>query len=74
MTDQRRRLLDSGLSFKARPCAGMYPSQQLIDAAKGHTEGRAESNDNGDSGTKVSTVSVTHLGAQFAGIGDFLRA
>ncbi|MCC6976680.1 MAG: hypothetical protein IT343_00055 [Candidatus Melainabacteria bacterium] len=70
MTDQRERTLISGLSFRARPCSGMAPSQSLIDQAKGVCK-QDEPNDE-DGGTNHIAAYPSHWGMQPVGFADLL--
>jgi hypothetical protein len=68
MKDSRERTLDSGLSFKARVCPGLFPASSLIDAAKG-IQGHDEQNDNKGGDNEVAAY-PTRL--RILGIADML--
>ena len=69
MKDSRERTLDSGLSFRARVCPGLFPASSLIDAAKG-IQGHGEQNDNNKGGDNEVAAYPTRL--RTLGIADML--
>lgn len=72
MNNPRERKLDSGLSFRSRPCHGMFTPQRLIDEARGRPNMEAANDTTGD--TEQVTPYLPHLSFGSVGITDMLLA